>query len=84
MTELYNATAPQKAVNVSINCDLLRKARELDINLSATLERAQKEELSRREIARWSGENRAAIKSYNDFVEQNGCFGDEFTRRNEL
>ncbi|MET4028264.1 antitoxin CcdA [Marinobacter sp. MBR-99] len=78
MAELYNTTAPKKAANLSINSDLLRKTRELNINLSATLERALKEELAKREAAQWVEENRAAIKSYNDFVEQHGCFGDEF------
>ena len=78
MAELYNAAAPKKAANLSINSNLLRKARELNINLSATLERALKEELSKREAAQWVEENRAAIKSYNNFVEQHGCFGDEF------
>ncbi|WP_264754041.1 MULTISPECIES: type II toxin-antitoxin system CcdA family antitoxin [unclassified Marinobacter] len=48
------------------------------MNLSATLERALKEELSKREAAQWVEKNRAARKSYNDFVEQHGCFGDEF------
>ena len=78
MVELYNAAATQKAVNLSINSDLLRKTRELNINLSAILERALRDELSRREAAQWVEENRAAIKSYNDFVHQHGCFGDEF------
>jgi len=78
MAELYNAAAPKKAANLSVNSDLLRKTRELNINLSATLERALKEELSKREAAQWIEENRTAIKSYNDFVEQHGCFGDEF------
>jgi len=78
MAELYNAAAPKKAANLSVNSDLLRKTRELNINLSATLERALKEELSKREAAQWIEKNRAAIKSYNDFVEQHGCFGDEF------
>jgi antitoxin CcdA len=78
MAELYNSAAPKKAANLSINSDLLRKTRELNINLSATLERALKEELAKREATQWVEENRAAIKSYNDFVEQHGCFGDEF------
>jgi antitoxin CcdA len=78
MTELYDPTAPKKAANLSINSDLLRKTRELNINLSATLERALKEELSKREAQQWVEENRAAIEKYNDFVEQHGCFGDEF------
>jgi len=78
MAELYNAAAPKKAANLSVNSDLLSKARELNINLSATLERALTEELSKRKAEQWVEENRAAIRSYNEFVEQHGCFGDEF------
>tara|TARA_R110002124_G_scaffold237792_1_gene403064 strand:+ start:1516 stop:1821 length:306 start_codon:yes stop_codon:yes gene_type:complete len=78
MAELNNTAAPKKAANLSVNSDLLRKARELNINLSATLERALKEELSKLETEQWVEKNRAAIKSYNDFVEQHGCLGDEF------
>lgn len=61
-----------------MNSDLLNKSRALNINLSATLERALKEKLAKREAAQWVEENRSAIKSYNEFVEQHGCFGDEF------
>lgn len=78
MPELYDTDAPKKATNLSVNSDLLRKTRALNINLSATLERALKEELAKREAALWAEENRAAIKSYNTFVERHGCFGDEF------
>ncbi|MCH8538001.1 MAG: type II toxin-antitoxin system CcdA family antitoxin [Alkalimonas sp.] len=78
MPELYNTDAPKKATNLSVNSDLLRKTRALNINLSATLERALREELAKREAAQWVAENRSAIKSYNEFVEQHGCFGDEF------
>ena len=53
MAELYDAAAPKKAANLSINSDLLRRTRELNINLSATLERALKEELSQCEAQRW-------------------------------
>ena len=72
------AACRSASAGASDNSDLLRRTRELNINLSATLERALKEELSKREAAQWVEENRAAIKSYNDFVEQHGCFGDEF------
>lgn len=78
MPDLYNTAAPKKAANLSVNSDLLRKARALNINLSATLERALKEELAKREAAQWVEKNRSAIRSYNEFVEQHGCFGDEF------
>ncbi len=26
----------------------------------------------------WAEENRSAIQKYNEFIEQHGCFGDEF------
>jgi antitoxin CcdA len=40
MKLVFNPKAPKRATNVSINSDLLTKARGLKINLSATLERA--------------------------------------------
>ena len=78
MPELYDKAAPRKAANLSVNSDLLNTTRALNINLSATLERALKEELAKREAAQWVEENRSAIKNYNEFVEEHGCFGDEF------
>lgn len=78
MHELYDIASPKKATNLSVNSDLLAKTRALNINLSATLERALREELAKRKAAQWADENRAAITNYNEFVEQHGCFGDEF------
>lgn len=78
MQELYDTTAPRKATNLSVNSDLLTKTRALNINLSATLEQALKEELGKRKTAQWAEENQIAIKNYNQFVEQYGCFGEEF------
>ena len=68
--------APKKAVNVSINSDLLRQARELKVNLSQTLE-GQLEQLIRAERARrWQEENREAIEAYNRFIDEHGIFND--------
>ncbi len=78
MQALYDFEAPKKATNLSINSDLLKKARALNINLSATLEQALKDKLKTIEAKKWVKENKNAIKSYNDFVDKNGCFGDEF------
>lgn len=78
MQALYDLQAPKKPTNLSLNSDLLKKARALNINLSATLEQALKEQLKSKEAKKWTEENKNAIKAYNDFVEQNGCFGDEF------
>ncbi|MGD1983606.1 MAG: type II toxin-antitoxin system CcdA family antitoxin [Chromatiaceae bacterium] len=78
MHRLFDENAPKKATNLSINSDLLAKTRALKINLSATLERALESELANVEAKKWAAENKAAIQAYNQFVEENGCFGDEF------
>lgn len=76
MTSAFNIRAPKKATNVSINSDLLAKARALQINLSATLEAALAERVSASERERWRRENAAAIAAYNRLVDQHGSLGD--------
>jgi len=39
MTTLYDINAPKKATNLSINSDLLQKAKSYKINLSQSFER---------------------------------------------
>ena len=76
MNHAYNSEAPKKPTNVSINSDLLKIAKGLNINLSATLERALTEQLRTEQRAQWLRENAAAIQAYNQFVETNGTFSD--------
>ncbi len=66
----------KRPTNLSINEGLLRLAKELDINLSATLERAIEAEVRARRRARWLEENREAIEAYNARVEREGVFSD--------
>ncbi|GMV01255.1 MAG: hypothetical protein AMXMBFR52_09110 [Burkholderiales bacterium] len=73
---LYDVSAPKRAANVTVNVDLLRRARELDVNLSQTLESALVVEVAERARQRWLAENRSAIDAYNRDVECNGCFAD--------
>ena len=70
-----NAPA-KKPTNVSINSDLLAKAKALKINLSATLENALTEAVSRKQQELWLQENQTAIADYNEFVEREGVFSD--------
>lgn len=77
MNNLFDISAPKKATNLSINSDLLSKSRKLKINLSATLEQALNAELAKTESEKWKTDNKAAIKAYNEFVDEHGCFGDE-------
>lgn len=73
-----NASAPKKPTNLSINSDLLATARELKINLSATLEQALIHEVKELKRKRWLEENKEAIDACNDFVEKNGLFADKY------
>ena len=78
MQVLYDFNAPKKATNLSLNSDLLKKTKALNINLSTTLEQALKDKLKTIESKKWVVENKKAIKAYNDFVDENGCFSDEY------
>jgi antitoxin CcdA len=78
MRTAYNPKAPKRATNLSINSDLLAMARKLDINLSATMEMALATAVKREQRERWLAENRDAIVAYNEHVEANGVFSDEF------
>jgi len=76
MAAYTTASPAKKPTNVSINAELLAKAKSLDINLSATLESALKEKIRLKEQAQWLKENSDAMEAYNQFVERNGTFSD--------
>lgn len=76
MHALYDPSAPKKATNLSINQDLLLQARELKINLSATLEQALRDQLGRKKADIWREQNNEAIEAYNQSVNENGVFSD--------
>lgn len=78
MSEIYDIDAPKKATNLSLNSDLLLKARALNINLSATLEQALQDKLKAVEAEKWQKDNAQAIAAYNHFVDENGCFSDDY------
>lgn len=78
MEPLFDSQAPKKPTNLSVNSDLLEKCKAMKINLSATLEQALTDKLAQQQAETWATENKAAIRAYNDVVEENGCFGDEF------
>lgn len=54
MLATHNPHAPKRAVNLSVNGDLLNKAKDLDIQLSATLEQALAEALKKKLRELWS------------------------------
>jgi antitoxin CcdA len=50
----------------------------MKINLSETLEEELRKRVQAERDEKWRNENRAAIESYNRFIEKNGVFGQEF------
>ena len=70
----FNRNAPKKAVNLSINSDLLQQARAVGLNLSQTLERALEQKTRELKSQRWLEENREGLKAYNDHVDRDGVF----------
>ncbi|MBD3766994.1 MAG: type II toxin-antitoxin system CcdA family antitoxin [Gammaproteobacteria bacterium] len=72
------AQTPKRATNVSLNPALLSEAKQLNINLSATLEKALREEVSVRKQALWLAENNAAIDAYNALTERECLFSDTY------
>ena len=73
----FNTKAPKQPANLSINSDLLSKARACNINLSATLEEALIEQLKQKRRKLWQQQNAKAIQAYNRFVKTQGVFGDD-------
>ena len=78
MPQLFDENASKKATNLSINSDLLSKARKLNINLSATLEHALGSKLRKAERDYWLKNNKKAIGALNDLAEKNGLFSDAY------
>lgn len=66
----------KRATNVSINKGLLEAAKALEINLSATLEKALDEAVRARKREKWLDENREAIAAYNARIERDGMLSD--------
>lgn len=79
-TAHFDTTAPKKATNLSINSDLLRQTKELNINLSQTVEDYLSELVRTAKQQRWLEENREAITSYNERIEKDGVFSDGLRR----
>jgi antitoxin CcdA len=72
----FNANAPKKPTNLSINSDLLQQAKAHHINLSQALELRLAEILREEKQRSWQAENREAMEEYNRRIEARGVFSD--------
>jgi len=78
MSHVFDTSAVKKPTNLTVNSDLLSRARKLNINLSATLEKALVAELRNAEKQSWLKKNKEAISELNNFSEKNGLFSDSY------
>jgi antitoxin CcdA len=62
----------RKATNVTIEPNLLLRAKELRINISQAAEAGLMQAAAARQAEIWLADNQAALQSSNDFVQKNG------------
>lgn len=72
----FDTAAPKKATNLSINADLLRQAKELNINISQAVEQHLAALVREARRQQWLLENNGAINAYNQRIESQGVFSD--------
>ncbi|MBT9490572.1 MAG: type II toxin-antitoxin system CcdA family antitoxin [Rubrivivax sp.] len=63
---------PKRPVNLSLNAKVLDRARELGLNVSATVDALLAEEVRRLYWERWNDENKDAITHYNARIAKEG------------
>jgi antitoxin CcdA len=76
----FDLAAPKKAMNLSINTDLLRQVKALNINLSQKVEQYLADLLRESKQQQWLAENKDAIDAYNQRIELSGVFSDGLRR----
>jgi antitoxin CcdA len=68
----------KRAVNLSIDADLVAEAKAAGVNLSETLERALTNKLRETRKRKWQEENRKATESMNEYVRKHGLWSDKY------
>lgn len=72
MGVLFDEKAPRRAVNLSLNSDLLSKARACGLNLSGIAEEAIKREVARIARERFEAEIRRSVEQYEAYLAEYG------------
>jgi antitoxin CcdA len=67
----------RRAVNVTMDGELLRRARAMGLNLSQVLEERVRALVANQRRALWLEENRPALEAYNRHVEKDGVFSEK-------
>ena len=73
-----SANVARRPTNLSIDTHLMKDAKDLDINASRAAEAGIAEAVAAEKARRWKLENRAAIESWNEYVEEHGIPLEEY------
>lgn len=65
-------------VNLTVEEDLVREARDYDMNLSRIAEEALRRAVKLERNRRWNEENRTALEAYAQEVREHGCILDDY------
>jgi antitoxin CcdA len=76
----YDASAAKRPVNMSLNEDLVAKARQFTSNLSEQVERMLGEFVAEEQKKRLDEEGalKAAVRHWNEYDARHGSFADEY------
>lgn len=73
-------SGPKRAVNVSVDAEILKVAKEMKINLSDALERALARLTAEERARRFYEENKAFVDLHNELAEKYGTLSEQFAR----
>ena len=68
----------KRAVNVTVDENVLAEAKQLGLNLSQVLEDELKKRVTEERTRRFQEEHRDAIEAHNRFIEKHGIFGAKY------
>ena len=69
---------PKRAVNVSVDAEILAVAKDLKINLSEVLEAELRQRTKEERIRMFQDESREAVESHNRFIEEHGIWSKKY------
>jgi len=75
-----NSPAKKQPVNLTVDGELLKEARQAGIKLSEVFEAHLGALLREKRRKQWLEQNREAIEAYNRRIARSGMFGDRFRR----
>ena len=63
---------PRKSTSLSLDADLIARAKAVGVNISRAAEEGIEQDVRRAEAERWKEENKPAFDAYEKFVEEHG------------